>query len=338
MTHTFSPRLLFLSAICCFAVALPATAQEYNQRYDDSAKIDRLERDIQILQRQVSRGAPSGGYSTGGGDVSGPAAASLEVRLTEQEDIIRRLQGKLEEVEFKNRSLSERLDLMQKDTDLRFNQMNGTGPGASPKPPAPTPMDIDNDDAAMTDDEAQEQGIDVPLENVKTKKGKPALTESEEGLTASEDSPTIGTLGQPKPPRVDANGDKVFATAAEQYNYAFKLLNQSKYEEAGRSFEKFVAKYPKDPLVGNAYYWLGESHYVQRDYIKSANNFRQGFEASPKGPKAADNLLKLSMSLSAINRSKEACVVLNQLVLKFGKTSTSVKQKAEQEINRIGCK
>ena len=60
-------------------------------------------------------------------------------------------------------------------------------------------------------------------------------------------------------------------------------------------------------------------------------------QALPDGPKAADNLLKLAMSLDALGRDKEACVVLQQVVTKFKKSSTSVTDKATQERKRIGC-
>ena len=76
-------------------------------------------------------------------------------------------------------------------------------------------------------------------------------------------------------------------------------------------------KHPKDPLVGNAYYWQGETYYIRRDYVNAADSFRQGFEALPTGPKAPDNLLKLAMSLNALNRDKEACVVLGQVISKY---------------------
>jgi tol-pal system protein YbgF len=128
-----------------------------------------------------------------------------------------------------------------------------------------------------------------------------------------------------------------FASSRDHYNYAFRLMNQAKYAEAGASFAAFTKKYPHDPLVGNAFYWLGETYYVRRDYVQAADNFRQGYEAMPSGPKGADNLLKLAMSLEALKKDKEACVVLHQVATKYGNNSGSVKSRAEQEINRIGC-
>ncbi|MBM3618252.1 MAG: tol-pal system protein YbgF, partial [Alphaproteobacteria bacterium] len=129
-----------------------------------------------------------------------------------------------------------------------------------------------------------------------------------------------------------------FATPREQYDHAFRLLNQTQYDAAGKAFEDFIAAYPGDPLIGNAYYWAGETFYVRQNFTQAADYFRQGYEALPAGPKAGDNLLKLGMALNNLQKSTEACVVLKQVIAKFGSTSGSIKNKAEQERARAGCK
>jgi tol-pal system protein YbgF len=127
-----------------------------------------------------------------------------------------------------------------------------------------------------------------------------------------------------------------FSSSREHYNYAFKLLNQAKYQESGAAFLAFTKNYPKDPLIGNAWYWLGETYYVNHDYVRAADDFRQGYESMPTGPKAPDNLLKLAISMNALKKDKEACVILKQVVAKFGNAG-STKQRAEQEMITIGC-
>lgn len=138
--------------------------------------------------------------------------------------------------------------------------------------------------------------------------------------------------------KVPSKNTAQFEDSREHYNHAFGLLNRTQYEEAGESFESFIASYPKDPLLGNAFYWAGETYYVRQNFVQAADLFRQGFEAMPEGPKAGDNLLKLAMSLSALDSNTEACVVLKQVAAKFGPNSTTLKKKAETERSRLGCK
>lgn len=242
----------------------------------DSQRLDRLQNDLQIIQRQLSRGQATVGVGT--------LDAQTEVRLSSIEDEIRNLRGKAEENEFQIQRLNENFDKLQRDVEFRFNDLSGN----QSSPPSPAAASNDDDDKS-----------------------------------------------EPNTPSKPGAG---FATPRDHYNYAFRLLSQTKYTEAAQAFADFTKEYPKDPLVGNAYYWQGETHYIRRDYVNAADMFRQGFEALPDGPKAADNLLKLAMSLSALKRDKEACVVLEQLSTRYVKASRSIAVRAQQEQKRIGCK
>jgi tol-pal system protein YbgF len=303
--------------LCLVVATLPFTA---HAQADPAAmeRMERLERDIMLLQRQVARGGPSSGIITAGpsfsGDASLPAggSAQLEVRLSAIEEELRTLRGKIEENEFQVRKLSENFEKLQRDTEFRFSEMGGK----------PLP------DASVTPEEA-------PVEEAKPKKfeGTPETPAAVSDVPAGPTTAGDGVLRAP-----DSQTADNFTTPRDHYNYAFRLLNQTKYDEAAKAFDSFARKYAKDPLVGNAYYWQGETYYIRRDYVTAADLFRQGFEALPNGPKAADNLLKLAMSLNALKRDKEACVVLGQITTKFRKTSTSVTERAIQEQKRIGCK
>lgn len=238
---------------------------------------------------------------------SSVTSADFEVRLSATEEQLREVTGKLEETEFKNKKLSESLDKLQKDTDFRFNELAKTQvqPVAQPQPPAQTPAKKDK--AGKSPEKNTEQSVGKTVDSVDDDTANAMVTETE------------------------------FTSPHDHYNYAFRQLNQTQYDTAAASFADFTKKYPKDPLIGNAYYWLGETFYIRRDFVGAADNFRQGFEALPTGPKAPDNLLKLAMSLNALKRDKEACVVLGQIVTKFKKNAAAVTQKAQAEQKRIAC-
>jgi tol-pal system protein YbgF len=265
---------------------------------------------MMLLQRQISReGVPAAT------DLNQPAggSAQLEVRLSAIEDQLRELRGKVEETDNRSRKLLENFDKLQRDVDFRFNELNAAKPLVAPAAAAPAaaPAAVPN---SPTLGEATGSGTVKPL------------LEKEK----------IPAAAAAKPSAKDETAN--FSSPRELYNYAFRLLNQTQYEEAATAFDSFTKKYPKDPLVGNAFYWQGETYYIRRDYVNSADYFRQGFEAMPEGPKAADNLLKLAMSLNALSREKEACLVLQQIVSKFKKTASSAADKAEQEQKRVGCR
>ncbi|MEI6730762.1 MAG: tol-pal system protein YbgF, partial [Pseudomonadota bacterium] len=223
-------------------------------------------------------------YSPDNPDATNGDAAGLQVRISELEEQIRKLQGTIEQVSFENRSLKTQIEKSSQDVDFRLTALE--------KAQLAQPQSNRNDNAGNTD------------------QIKPMVDKAPEDSEKSHDEDK-------------AAPEQSFTTPKEHYNYAFKLLNQSKYSEAGQSFAAFNKKYPKDPLIGNSYYWLGETYYVGHDYIKAADNFRRGYEAAPTGPKAADNLLKLAISMNNLNKNKEACIVLNQITVKFANASST---------------
>lgn len=224
---------------------------------------------------------------------SGTELAQMQVRFSQMDEKMRKIEGRLEELDFENRRLRETLDRFQQDTNLRLTDIE-----SKPSTAAPT--------------------------------SAPA---------SEEETPAVSTSQPPQNLKVpDSAGGPKFNTPREQYDYAFRLLNQTQYAESGAAFESFIKANPKDPLIGNAFYWAGETYYVRQNYVQAADYFRQGYEALPAGPKAGDNLLKLGMALNNLKKNTEACVVLKQVIAKFGATSGSIKNKAEQERTRAGCK
>jgi tol-pal system protein YbgF len=128
-----------------------------------------------------------------------------------------------------------------------------------------------------------------------------------------------------------------FNTPQDHYSYAFRLLNRAQYPEAEQVLRSFVTQHPKDRLVGNAWYWLGETYYVREDYAQAVDAFRQGFESVPDGAKAPDNLFKLGKTLGKLGNQDQACVVLKQLGVKFRGKAAPVLARAAEEQKAMGC-
>jgi tol-pal system protein YbgF len=127
------------------------------------------------------------------------------------------------------------------------------------------------------------------------------------------------------------------ATPQQQYEYAFGLLRAANYPEAEKAFTAFVQKNPNDVLAGNAQYWLGETYYVRGDYQKAAVTFAEGFQNYPNSGKAADNLLKLGMSLGEMGKKQDACTALTQLISKYPGAPEDLLVRARREKEHYGC-
>lgn len=315
------PRYLLAMSTLLFAA--PAIAQDYSGL---QAKIDRLERDLTFLQRQVYQGDPN---SSATSTPAGAGAGAATVQFGQIQEQMRTLQGQFEQIDYRIRKLEDDQRKRAEDTEYRLQQLEQKAlqPAAPVAEPAPTPAEPEPVAPAPA----------APAAPVKT----PAVEPSNNGydINASDPSAARTKSSAQYEPAANAGSTapKGFANAKEHYNYAFKLLNDAKYADAAASFDSFVTKYPKDGLVANAYYWQGESYYARRDYAKAAEGFRNGYEAAPKGQKAPDNLLKLSLSLANLKRTKEACIVLKQVTAQYGTTAKTTAAKADSEYKRLNC-
>lgn len=121
------------------------------------------------------------------------------------------------------------------------------------------------------------------------------------------------------------------------YDAALLSLKENKLEDAENKFTKFIEKYPNSKLIGNAYFWNGESFYRRNKFDKAALAYLKGYKQDSKGTKAGDALLKLAMALGEINKIPEACTTLEKLNREFPNRSDASKKRAKETSDRLGC-
>ncbi len=79
----------------------------------------------------------------------------------------------------------------------------------------------------------------------------------------------------------------------DNYQAAFELLKDERYEQAGMAFEQFLVTYPDSELADNAQYWLAESHYVTQNFDRALTEFQAVIDSYPRSRKVPDALLKM---------------------------------------------
>ena len=99
-------------------------------------RIDRLQREMVTLQRQVYKGetppASAAGAAAGTSGFTTTAAARIELRLSQFEAELRTLTGQVEEAVYRNNQLHERLERLTTEMDFRLQQLEqGPRPGAA---------------------------------------------------------------------------------------------------------------------------------------------------------------------------------------------------------------
>ena len=305
-------------------LAEPAHAQD--QRMDQLlSRMDRLERDIGALSRQVYRSGapPAGGTSApavgSGAPPSGNAYDILDSRLSQLEGSVSQLTDSLETVNHQNAELRDRLDKMSKDTDLRLSDLEkGKSVGAAPSADSASQAGA----SRGSNDPATKESVLGTLSQ-KDLQGKGGAAPAQQQAAA-----TPANQGSVKLPD---------GSPQQQYDYALSLLSKSDYNGAGSAFQQFVDKNPTGPLTSAARYWLGESFYVRKDYSSAARVFLEGYQKDPKGQKAPDTLLKLGMSLTSLDKKKEACTTYDKLAKDYPDASANIKRVLPRERQRAGC-
>ena len=127
-------------------------------------------------------------------------------------------------------------------------------------------------------------------------------------------------------------------SAKDLYESALKDLRDSKNKDAENKFLEFLSAYPTDQLAGNAQYWLGEVYYKQQDFKKAAVAFKEGYSKFPNGAKGPDCLLKLGLTMKALNKREDACTAFVNLPIVFDKVSDDISSRAKKEAEALGCK
>lgn len=288
-------------AYLCLALTLAAPLAHAQDEDALTERLDRLERDLNFVQKQVYRSG--GGTGEGGVPVNNGQTVA---RIAQIDEEIRQIRGLIEQTQFQNKQTAAELKKLSDDVDYRLRALEQKQAAAVAPAPVPTA-----EPAGATPANPPET-----MDAVKPEAAAPKTA----------DEPKAALTG------------KDFPNSNAHYSYAFKLLNDKKYAEAAQSFDAFVKKYPTDPLTSNAYYWLGESQYSRGDFTRSAESFRKGFESAPEGQKAPDNLYKLAMSLSQIKRKSEACIVLQQVAAKYTESAARTAAKAVEARTTLQCK
>lgn len=286
----------------------PAFADDLS---DISNRLSRVENAVSDMQRSSYGGSSYSGDS--GGAVAGDpaAAASMQNRLNELEDQIRELTGRIEEISHQVQQNNQNLENFKADTELRFQDMAGGGAAMAGQPAA----------AGAAGASVGSASPDQPPSASGT------LGEVHSNPGASAESAAPASSGPILP-----NG-----TTQVQYDFAIDLLKRGQFDQARDAFKEFLTLHPKDPLAGNAQYWLGETYYAQGAYKDAADSFLKGYTTYSTSSKAPDSLLKLGMTLKALNQKDAACATFGELGRRFPQASPAVVARNKLERQKAGC-
>ncbi|MBF0624991.1 MAG: tol-pal system protein YbgF [Magnetococcales bacterium] len=122
----------------------------------------------------------------------------------------------------------------------------------------------------------------------------------------------------------------------QAYEQAYGILKTGHYSRALESLQNFITWFPEHSLSANAQYWVGECHYVQKNYAEALKSFNQVLIRWPNSPKVPDSLLKIGFSLMSLQELDKAVAILSRVTKEFPQTKYDAM--ARQQIQEINAK
>jgi len=307
--------LLQILVIVFFANISFAQQDKMNELID---RLEKIQKDIQTLEKAVySKNAalPSDNV------VVNEALTRQLAKISELEKQIQQVTSKFEENNYKLQQLSDRLNKISNDSQLRFQQLENNR-AISEKVSAPK---------------------EVILEKVQTvKKNETNILNSEEVNKEEENviqEQPVQSENIKLKEKVNKPKTKVLpkVSIAEQYKYATNIMKSGDFEKAEIAFKEFVDTHSKHELAGSAQFWYGETFYIRQLYEDAAAAFLEGYQKYPNSPKAPENLLKLGVTLAELGEIEQGCKMIINLKKAYPKTDASILQKSSYEKKRFNC-
>ena len=237
------------------------------------------------------------------------------LKLNEIEDQFRELTNKFEEVNFKLDKLSTRVTKIQSDTQLRFSDLESGSINTTEK----------NKKVLPGSTKAQDFGAAPAYQTSNLPKNQ--------SINSVESAKTV--IAEEPEPRESLLPDK---PADEQYEFAVSFMKIGDYETAEFALKEFIDKNKEHDLAGSAQYWYGETFRIRQLYSDAATAYLDGYQNYPKSNKAADNLLKLGITMVQLGEKDQGCKMISGIKKEYPKANKSVLQKAQYEQKKFKCK
>jgi len=142
----------------------------------------------------------------------------------------------------------------------------------------------------------------------------PQVAAPAQAAVGSTEAPSLAPAPAPAPASAPSPTEEEERVA---YQTAFDTLKEGRYKEAKVELRAFLDKYPNSSYAGNAQYWLGEAHYVTRNFEQGIVEFETVLNTYPGSNKVPDAMLKLGYTFYELKQYPQAKAILQDLRERF---------------------
>ncbi len=113
-------------------------------------------------------------------------------------------------------------------------------------------------------------------------------------------------------------------TPSSAFNLAYNDYLNGRYDLSIVGFKSFLNDYPHASLAGNALYWLGESYYRQRDYVRARQKFERVVMEHPSHEKVPGALYRIGLAAAETGDRAGARKYLTRVIEEYSTTKEAI--------------
>ena len=280
-------------------------------------------------------------------------------RINQLEEQVRQLNGRVEELNFQNLELQERMRQMQEDNEFRFQQIEeklGLGGGSTT---VISSSDEENglgkaEPSEQVEDSASLGGTSVTsnspetIDGVEIFSGEPGVDRNAPGTLGTiqfdEDGNIVDTaIGKPLDLTSRLTQGATGGSGAmpddpqELFDLGYEYIQSGRYAQAEQVYLTFSDRFPTDPKVAEARFWLGESYLGRGDFEQAAKIYLDAHKNWPDSRYGPQTLLKLGVSVAGLNQRELACATYAEVIEKYPDASRAVRRNVALEQRAANC-
>ncbi len=274
-------------------------------------------------------------------------------RVTDLQQQVRELTGKVEELNFMVLQMQEQLRQLQEGSgsSASSTQQPSSSQQAQSLPSSQSSAATANTGKSVAGNAVEgSTGNSVPQNNENAQKINPQEAPKDLGSiefdkngnvlngSVNKDAIDTGSQGQSGTQTATALPTVPQTTSAKElYDIGYKNILAGDYRSAEADFRAFQERYSTDPQIADASFWLGESLFGQKRYREAAQAYidvQRNYKDSPRGP---ENLLKLGMSMAHLDEQKVACATFAEVTKRYKTVDPAVLKRVKDEQSRNKC-
>jgi tol-pal system protein YbgF len=105
------------------------------------------------------------------------------------------------------------------------------------------------------------------------------------------------------------------------------ILNKNDVSKGRAKLEEFIKARPQSELVPNAYYWIGEAYYSEKNFENAIVQFQDVIEKYPTHSKASASLYKQALAFESLGEGRKAAALLKKLIETYPASDETKKAK-----------